>query len=141
MKTKHLFKSLVACMLMLTFFLAPSQSKAQAGCPYSINNNTTCTIKIAYTIFCNNGWYTNSVQIGPNSTYVINCSEFPTGCDRPDIEFNLLAVNGFGFICLPPQSNTVASSQPTANAAGMFPGAPCNNISMAWYWDHVDINP
>ena len=132
--------SIAAIMLVMTLVFT-NTAKAQATCPYVIQNNLGCAIDIQYTIFgMNCPSYTNIVNIPPGGQYIIQCWEFQ-GCERADIELNLTQVDGVGFICKPPLSNTVASVSQTANASGLFPGTACGSIFINWTPTGCFINP
>ena len=140
---KNIFVRTAAILIMaIGLGFLPSQAKAQATCPYVVTNALNCPIDLTYTIFCNGGWYTNTISMPPNSNYVIQCWEFPAICrGNANIEFNLLTVDNVGFVCVTPYSNTVAATIPNADASGMFPGAGCGSIFMDWYSGSLQIHP
>ncbi len=141
MKTTYFRKLSVATIMLFMCLAFTNTAKAQASCPYIIQNNLTCSIDIQYTIFGTGcPGYSNYVNIPPGGFYIIQCWEFQ-GCERGDIELNLAKVDGFGFICTAAGSNTVASISQTANASGMFPGAPCTSIFINWSPAGCTINP
>ncbi|HTF05302.1 MAG TPA: hypothetical protein VK826_14835 [Bacteroidia bacterium] len=137
-----LLRKLSVTALILLFSLAfTNKVNAQASCPYTIQNNLGCAIDIQYTIFgpgCPGS--SNIVNIPPGGQYIIQCNEFQ-GCERADIELNLLRVDGIGFICKPPYSNTVASVSQVADASGIFPGSSCGSIFMIWTPNGCTIQP
>lgn len=140
MKTNFLRKLTVTAVILLLSLAFTNKANAQANCPYVIQNNLACAIDIQYTIFGNNCYFSNMVSIPPGGQYIIQCSEFQ-GCEKADIELNLLRVDGIDFICDSNYSNTVASVSQMANASGIFPGAGCTSIFMIWGPNGCTIQP
>lgn len=141
MKTFTAPKFLSVIVLFIAMLTMSNTAKAQASCPYTITNNTGCTLEIVYTIWCSNGWYSNTVTIPPTNSYVVQCWEFPAGCEKSaDIELNLIRVDGINFVCVAGSSNTVASCCQSANTNGMFPGAACDPIVITWGTNQCTYN-
>jgi hypothetical protein len=141
MKTTFLRKLSVAAVVLMLSLAFTNKVNAQASCPYVIQNNLGCAIDIQYTIFgpgCPGS--SNIVNIPPGGQYIIQCWEFQ-GCERADVELNLLRVDGIGFICLPPYSNSVASVIQMADASGLFPGSNCSSIFIIWSPNGCTIQP
>jgi hypothetical protein len=139
MKNKLISKTLAIAALALTFLMLPSFSKAQANCPYTIQNNLSCPVDFKYSIYRPNNCAvvcaSGSGTLPPGGNIVIPCSDFcgPFACN---LRVEVFQVGG-----TPPTPNPIVVHRFMPAAAGTSGSAACPNINMNWTPTQTDINP
>lgn len=145
MKNKTKNTSFVLPLLVLMFLLFSFNGKSQNPCPvYTITNNTSCTVKVAWQRWCNASAGTSAPVMCSNGSRPITagatvtiavaaCNLNGASCTQCDFVVNLVAINAMAYNGQPVNSSTPFVTWP----AGMCPGSAGN---MTWAAGWVNIN-